>query len=80
MKERFGPLVSQPTQGLGCLCAHKNIRIRLDHLHQGRDSEALDAFVAVLFLSGPQALPQDAAAFVAKTLEHDRFKDVVAQQ
>lgn len=51
-----------------------------DHLHHGRDSEALDAFVAVLFLMGPQALPQDAAAFVAKSLEHDRFKDVVAQQ
>lgn len=51
-----------------------------EHLHHGRDSEALDAFVAVLFLSGPQALPADAATFVAKTLEHDRFKDVIAQQ
>lgn len=51
-----------------------------DDLHHGRDSEALDAFVAVLFLMGPHALPEDAAAFVAKTLEHDRFKDVVAQQ
>ena len=51
-----------------------------EHLHNGRDSEALDAFVAVLFLMGPQALPQDAAAFVAKSLEHDRFKDVVAAQ
>ena len=51
-----------------------------DHLNHSRESEALDAFVAVLFISGPQALPEDAAAFVARTLEHDRFKDVVAQQ
>lgn len=51
-----------------------------DHLNHSRESEALDAFVAVLFLSGPTALPEDAAAFVAKTLEHDRFKDVVAVQ
>lgn len=49
-----------------------------DHLHAKRDSEALDAFVAVLFVAGPQALPRDAAAFVARTLEHDRFKDIVA--
>ena len=51
-----------------------------DHLHQGRDHEALDAFVAVLFLAGPEALPEDAAGFVAKQLEHDRFKDIVAMQ
>lgn len=51
-----------------------------DHMNHSRDSEALDAFVAVLFVMGPQALPEDAARFVAKTLEHDRFKDVIAQQ
>lgn len=49
-----------------------------DHLFAKRESEALDAFVAVLFVAGPQALPPDAAAFVARTLEHDRFKDIVA--
>jgi tetratricopeptide (TPR) repeat protein len=51
-----------------------------DHANHSREGEALDAFVAVLFLMGPQALPADAAAFVSKTLEHDRFKDVIAQQ
>ena len=51
-----------------------------EHLLEQRESEALDAFVAVLFLMGPQALPEDAAAFVAGRLEHDRFKDIVAMQ
>ena len=44
------------------------------------DDEALDAFVAVLFMMGPAALPEDCAAFVAKELENDRLKDVVAMQ
>lgn len=45
---------------------------------KGADAEALDSFVDVIFMAGPEALPADAAAFVAKKLEHDRFREIVA--
>ncbi len=47
-------------------------------LEKKNEDAALDAFVQVLFMMGPSALPEDAAKFVATSLEHDRFKDVVA--
>jgi len=51
-----------------------------DHLAGGRESEALEAFTSALFLMGPATLPPDAAAFVARSLEHGRFKDVTGLQ
>ena len=45
---------------------------------KGSDPEALDSFVAVIFLAGPEALPDDAAAFVAQHLDAEAFKALVA--
>ena len=39
---------------------------------------ALDAFVDVLFLLGPDKLPGDAAAVIAYRVEHDRFYSILA--
>ena len=44
----------------------------------GREEEALDAFVTVIFMAGPAALPEDAAAFLSRRLEHDRLKEIAA--
>lgn len=51
-----------------------------ERMQAGDEAEALDAFVSVLFMMGPQALPEDAAAFVSRELEHDRFKEILALQ
>ena len=45
-----------------------------------RESDALESFVAALFLMGPNALPSDASAFVARSLEHGRFKEITGLQ
>lgn len=48
-------------------------------LHQsGSDPEALDAFVAAMFVAGPEALPPDAVDFVSRQLETGELKSLVA--
>ncbi len=47
-------------------------------MKNGREEEALDAFVTVLFMAGPAGLPDDAAAFLSRRLENDRLKEIVA--
>lgn len=49
-----------------------------ESLETGDIDGALDAFVDVLFLVGPDKLPDDAAAVIAHRLEHDRFRNVLA--
>ena len=47
-------------------------------LAAGDVETALDAFVDVLFLVGPDKLPDDAAAVIAFRVEHDRFRSILA--
>lgn len=49
-----------------------------EQLASSHDEEALEAFVQVLFLGGPQALPPDATAFVARSMEREGCADLVA--
>ncbi len=46
----------------------------------GDEAEAHDAYMRLLFTVGPDALPADAAKSLAKALDHDRFKEIVAAQ
>jgi tetratricopeptide (TPR) repeat protein len=77
-------LAAQFGDGVAVLQQARDRRVArlIDTAHQqlgaGHEAEALDAYVEVLFISGPGALPDDAAAFVARSMEHDEFKDIVA--
>lgn len=81
-----GELAAQFSDGTEAIAKARERRIGdlvargREQLQKGNDAEALDAFVTVLFMMGPTALPEDAASFVARSLEHDRFKDLVAIQ
>ena len=77
-------LAAQFADGVKAIDQAKDRRVadKLDdgrkQLAAGHQDEALEDFVQVLFIAGPQGLPEDAAAFVARKMEHDRFKEVVA--
>jgi len=48
--------------------------------HQQRsknDAEAMNAYVQLLFIVGPEGLPSDAAAYLERTLENPRLKDIL---
>ena len=48
--------------------------------HQQRsknDAEAMNAYVQLLFIVGPEGLPGDAASYLERTLENPRLKDIL---
>ncbi len=49
-----------------------------EHLAADRENEAIDAFVQVLFIAGPAALPGDARELLIKNLAHDRLTEIAS--
>lgn len=50
------------------------------HLAAGRTDQALHAYVEVMFFAGPEALPADAAAYVARAMERDEVETLLASR
>jgi len=48
------------------------------HLAAGRTDQALHTYVEVMFFAGPEALPTDAAAYVARAMERDEVETLLA--
>ena len=66
-------MTSHESQVMGVMLLSKAI-------HQQRsknDAEAMNAYVQLLFIVGPEGLPSDAAAYLERTLENPRLKDIL---